>query len=94
MKLLLHADHDTGDIMCLVEIPATYKNVSKRVVKSAATTRTVKIPAEYKTVTKQVEATPASTRTVSIPAKYKNIQVTEVARPLQDCISSGIGEPV
>jgi len=67
--------------MCLVEVPATYKNITKRVLKTPATTRTVEIPAEYKTVTKQVVAKAATTRTVTIPAKFKTIEVTEVARP-------------
>ena len=40
----------TGEIMCLVEEPAVYKTVRKKVIKTPATTRTVEIPAEYKTV--------------------------------------------
>jgi len=67
--------------MCLVEVPATYKNVTKRVLKTPASTRTVDVPAEYQTVTKRVVATPATTRRVTIPAKYKTITVTEEATP-------------
>jgi len=43
-------DEATGEIMCLVEVPATYKTIKRRVLVTPATTRTVEIPAEYKTV--------------------------------------------
>jgi hypothetical protein len=38
-------DAATGEIMCLVEVPATYK-----VMDTPPTTREVTVPAEYKTV--------------------------------------------
>ncbi len=68
-------DEATGEIMCLVEVPATYKTISKRMLVTPATTRSVEIPAEYKNVRKQVMKTPPSTRTVSIPAEYKTVKV-------------------
>jgi len=40
--------------MCLVEIPATYKTISKQVLKTPASTRSRDIPAEYRTVQKRV----------------------------------------
>ena len=40
-------DHATGEIMCLVEVPASYKTVSKRVMVSPPTTKELFIPAEY-----------------------------------------------
>ncbi len=43
-------DNTTGEIMCLVEIPAKYKTVKKQVVKSAATIKEVEIAALYQTV--------------------------------------------
>jgi len=43
-------DEATGEIMCLVEVPATYKTVKRTVLVSAARTETVEIPAEYETV--------------------------------------------
>ena len=43
-------DEATGEIMCLVEVPATYKTVKRTVLISPATTQTVEIPAEYETV--------------------------------------------
>lgn len=62
-----------GEVLCLVEEPAQYKTVSKRVLKSPATTREVEIPAQYQTVTKRVLKTPATTREIEIPAQYKTI---------------------
>jgi hypothetical protein len=77
-------DAQSGEIMCLVEVPASYKTIQKRVLKTPATTRTITIPAEYQTVEKRVVATPASTRKVMIPAQYKTINTTEVAKPAQE----------
>lgn len=74
-------DEKSGDIMCLVDVPATYKTIQKRVLKTPAKTTTVAIPAQYRTIEKRVVATPATTRKVIIPASYKNISVTEEATP-------------
>ena len=63
----------SGEVLCLVEEPAEYKTVTKRVLKKEATTREVTIPAEYKTVTKRVMKTPPTTRKVTIPATYQTV---------------------
>jgi hypothetical protein len=68
-------DNGTGEIMCLVEVPATYKTISKTVLKTAERTLEEKHDAEYKTVTKRVIATAATTKTVVIPAEYKTVAV-------------------
>ena len=66
-------DQATGEVMCLVEIPAKYRTVTKRVMVSPPTTKRIAVPAEYKTVTvrKMVEA--PKERTVEIPAQYKTV---------------------
>lgn len=74
-------DSSTGEIMCLVEVPATYKTITKQVLKTPASTRSRNIPAEYRTVTKRVVATEATTRTVALPAKYSTVTVTEEVQP-------------
>ncbi len=74
-------DDATGEIMCLVEVPDEYKTVTKRVLKSPATTREKTIPAEYKTVRKQVVKSPATTKKVSIPAKYDTVKVRKMVTP-------------
>lgn len=76
-------DETTGEIMCLVDVPATYKTVKKRVLKSPAGTRAVEIPAEYRTIEKLVVDIPATTRKIAVPAEYKTIEVTEEATPAQ-----------
>jgi hypothetical protein len=76
-------DHHTGEIMCLVEVPATYKTVKKKVMVEAPTTREVVIPAEYQTVKKRVMVKPASTRKIEIPAEYKTVKVKKTVTPPQ-----------
>jgi hypothetical protein len=66
-------DHATGEIMCLVEVPATYKTVSKRVVRTPATTRTVEIPAQYKTVKVRKLVSAPQTRRIEIPEEYQTV---------------------
>lgn len=80
-KVLETRVEDTGDLMCLVEIPATFKTVSKQMLVKPATTRTIEKPAEYKTVSKKVLKTPAMTRSVEIPAEYRTVEVTKQVRP-------------
>jgi len=52
-------DETTGEIMCLVEVPATFKTVKKRVLKKKGSTSVQQIPAVYDTVEKRVIATKA-----------------------------------
>ena len=40
----------TGEIMCLVKIPAKYKTIKKRVLKEPATTKVLEVPAEMKVI--------------------------------------------
>ena len=61
------------DIMCLVEIPAQYQTVAKRVLKTPASSREVTVPAKYATVTKQVVDQGASSRDVDVPAQYTTV---------------------
>ncbi len=71
-------DNATGEIMCLVEVPATYKTIKKRVVKNPASTKKVEIPAEYKIIKKQVMKTEPTTHKIEIPAEYKTIKVMKL----------------
>ncbi len=80
-KNCLSENPDDCLVWCLVEVPAKYETITKTVLKSAATTKSVEIPAEYQTLTKQIVRTPASTRTVEIPAEYKTLTKTVVKTP-------------
>jgi peptidoglycan hydrolase-like protein with peptidoglycan-binding domain len=62
-----------SEVVCLIEIPATYKTVTKRVVAKPATTRKVTTPPVYKTVRIQELVAPATSRTIPIPATYKTV---------------------
>lgn len=66
-------DNSTGEIMCLVEVPAKYRTVKKRVLKTPATTQKVTIPAEYKTVRVNKLVTPAQEKVIEIPAEYQTV---------------------
>ncbi|MDH4069909.1 MAG: peptidoglycan-binding protein [Ignavibacteria bacterium] len=74
--LIERVDNTTGEIMCLVEVPATYKTVRTQVVSSPATTKEVVIPAEYQTIKVKKEVTPARVNRVNIPAEYSTISKT------------------
>ena len=71
-------DESTGEIMCLVEVPATYKTVTRTELRSPATTRTIEIPAEYKTVSVRQLVSAASEQRTPIPEQYGTIERTVV----------------
>ena len=77
-------DESTGEIMCLIEVPAEYKTVTKRMLKTPARTKTVEIPAEYKTVKRRVMSKPPTTKVVEIPAEYGTIDVTMLVKPARE----------
>jgi hypothetical protein len=76
-------DPKTGEIFCLVEVPAEYKNVTKRVLKTPASVRYEDIPAEYSTIKKTVLKSPETTRSVPVPAEYAEREVTKLVKPAQ-----------
>lgn len=83
-NVLSQTTTDTGEIMCLIEVPASYKTIQKRVLVSPARTEKIAIPAEYKTVTKTVVKKPATTREVVIPAQYDTVTVTKLVAPAKE----------
>jgi len=72
-------DNATCEIMCLVNVPALYKKVTKKVLKTPASTKIIPIPAIYKTVKKKVLDKPASTKVMPIVAQFKTVKVKELA---------------
>lgn len=69
-------DEATGEIMCLVEVPATYKTVKQTRLKTPASTTTVDIPAEYKTVSVRKLVSAASEQRTPVPAVYGSVERT------------------
>ncbi len=74
---------ESGEIMCLVEVPAVYRTVTRKVVDTPATTKTVTIPAEYTTVKRKELVKEASVRKEVIPAVYKTVKVQKLLSPAQ-----------
>lgn len=75
-------DNATGEIMCLIEEPAVYKTVSRRVLKKQPEVREVQVPGEYRTVTRRVMDQPAQVRKVTVPAERGTVVVTrELEKP-------------
>ena len=72
-------DESTGEIMCLVEVPAQYLTVEKQVEKKAAYRKKVNVPAEYKTVRVKELVSEASAKSHKQPAKYKEVRVVNKA---------------
>lgn len=77
-------NHSTGEIMCLIKIPAEYKYVTKRVQVKPVTTEKVVIPAKYKTVEKRVMVEGPKLVKTTIPAEYKTIKVKKVVAVPQE----------
>jgi regulator of extracellular matrix RemA (YlzA/DUF370 family) len=77
-------DNTTGEIMCLVEVPAEYTTLEKRVLERPAGVTKKIIPAEYKTVKKQMMVKPPSMQRVEIPAEYETIQVQRITEPAKE----------
>lgn len=71
----------TGSTLCLKEVPAVYKTVEQKKVKTPASTKVVEVPAEYKVIKKRKLASPATEKKIEIPAKTqvvsKKVKVTE-----------------
>lgn len=68
----------TGQKVCLTKTPATFKTVTRKVVKIPATTREVAIPAQFKTVKVRKLASAAAEKRIAIPATYKTVTHQEL----------------
>ncbi|MGK0271483.1 MAG: hypothetical protein ACI88H_002142 [Cocleimonas sp.] len=69
-------DNATGEIMCLVQVPAVYKTITKKVLKSAAKIDLVEIPEETRAVKVSKLVSDATIDKVKIPAEYKTVTLT------------------
>ena len=69
-------DSATGEIMCLVEVPAEYKTIKIRVIDTPATTKTVAVPEVTKTIQIRTEDVAAKEVRKTVPAKYKTVTKT------------------
>lgn len=74
-------DNATGEIMCLVEEPAVYKSVSRRVLKAPAEAREVPVPGQYSTISRRVIDRPAEVRRVVVPEQLATRTLRRLAEP-------------
>jgi peptidoglycan hydrolase-like protein with peptidoglycan-binding domain len=82
--LLDKVEGTTGDIMCLVNEPATYKTIKKQVLKTPATVKKTDIPGKYKIIKKQVIDKPAEVKKIPVPAEFKTVKVKKLVTPAQE----------
>lgn len=82
--LVEKVDQLTGDIMCLVEIPAEYRDVTQQEVDTPASTRSVPVPAEYQTLRRQVLVKEAEVRRQAVPAQYQTVKLRRLAEPARE----------
>lgn len=77
-------DNSTGEIMCLVEIPAEYKTVSSRIIVTPARIEKEPHAAVYKETKKRVMIEAPKMVKKTIPAEYKTIKVRKIIQPAQE----------
>jgi hypothetical protein len=75
------AEQLTGELLCRVEVPAEYRNVTRTRVVNPESTQARIIPAKTQTVTKEVIATPARVEEVTIPAETRAVKVRKMVTP-------------
>lgn len=71
----------TGELLCLVEVPAEYKTITKTVLKDPARTVEVPVPPVTKIITRTVVDQAARVEKREIPAVYDKVQVAVLVRP-------------
>ena len=68
-------DNSTGDIMCLVQVPAKYQIVKKTVLKTPSSIELVDVPETTQAVKVSKLVSDATVDKVKIPAEYKKVSV-------------------
>ena len=64
---------EQSEVICLTEVPTTYKNVTKRIVLEPSVKKSISVEPKFKTFYTQELLTPASQRKIQIPRKYQTI---------------------
>lgn len=73
-------DHATGEIMCLIEVPAEYKTVTSTVLVAPAKTNRIAIPAKTQVVKRQVMVKAPEVKRITHPAETKIVKVRQLVR--------------
>jgi hypothetical protein len=70
-------DNSTGEIMCLIQVPAKYKTIKKTVLKTPPVIDVVEVPEEKKEITVSKLVSDATVDKVKVPAEYKKVKITK-----------------
>jgi len=62
-----------SEVVCLIEVPATYKKITKRIVLQPAVTKSVPVSPIVKTLKIEKMLSPARSERIAIPPKYTTI---------------------
>jgi len=68
----------TGEIMCLVKVPAKYKTITKRVLVTPATTKLVDVAAETKVIKVKKLLSDTQIKNIAMPALYETVEKTQL----------------
>jgi hypothetical protein len=71
----------TGEVLCLVEVPAEYAQVTRQVLRTQAREVRIDIPAETKVITRQVIDQPARVDKREIAAEYGTVNTRVLVTP-------------
>jgi len=71
----------TGEVVCLIEVPAEYATVQRRVLREPARTIETPIPAVTRTVTRQVIDQPEQVTETPVPAVYRTERYQRLVTP-------------
>jgi hypothetical protein len=72
---------ESGQVMCLVEVPAEYQTVTKRVLRTNEQTKRTQVPAEYADVQKTVLKTAERVEVIEVPAVTEMHEVDKLVEP-------------
>lgn len=67
------SDNSAGEIMCLNQVPERYETLTKTVLDTPATTKTVNVPAEFQTIQVQRLVKPSEIVTETVPAQFETV---------------------
>ena len=66
-----------SEVVCLIEVPVKYRNITKRIVLEPAVATKVAVTPKFKTIYVQELLEPASSKIIPIPAKYISVAKKE-----------------
>jgi len=66
-------DQNTGEIMCMVEVPPLYKTIKKRILIKPESVQEVTVPAQFKTIKVKKMVEPPRQVRMPIPAEYETV---------------------